>query len=173
MELGQTGQCTVRVRPHIELVKAAWSVSPEAVAWRHGGREVRVAQGRLGLNPGGARAALTRNADSQPAWMTYVDGLANGVDDPRGRPAWTYFPGISYSCPDRLKVIEAHRVLLVATIRSCTLASKFNLVVLGLLQPPIGGRSLGMKSSPRPWPPCGQISDSRFQIPDPKVLSGD
>ena len=38
-------------------------------------------------------------------------------------------------------------------IWSCTLASKSNLVVLGLLQPPIGGRPLGVKSSPRPWPP--------------------
>ena len=53
----------------------------------------------------------------------------------------------------RQMAIEARRVLLTATIWSCTLASKSNLVVLGLLQPPIGGRLLGVKSSPRLWPP--------------------
>ena len=58
------------------------------------------------------------------------------------------FPG-----PDPLQVIETRRVLLTATIWSRTLASKSNLVVLGLLKPPIGERPLGVKSSPRPWPP--------------------
>ena len=66
-----------------------------------------------------------------------------------GRLRYTLQPVLNFLA-DHLKVIEARRVLLAATIRSCTLASKSNLVVLGLLQPPIGGRPLGVKSSPRP-----------------------
>ena len=76
-----------------------------------------------------------------------------------GPPSWlTQLAPLNPSpFPTTQRVVKARRVLLAATIRSCTLASNSNLVVLGLLQPLIGGRPLGVKSSPRPRPPMASV----------------